>query len=355
MSAVPTKLKVAPPREPQLVEQTIIDTFGVGNRSQIYAWDRPPAYGAVQQNPDYVFRMEFVRDMLLFWSLPGERACMLVGPPGCGKTTGVEQWHERLNWPLLVINAHKKMRAEDLFAELLPNESGGLDRVDRPLVQAARNGWSVLINELNAADPGVTIALNDIAQSGSRIVVPQTGEIIDPHPEFRIFGTMNPPGRSGITHHGRQQLDASTRERFMWIEMDYPTEEDEVKVILNAVRPLMGDVAGDDEQSPETDPAAGFSPMALRMVQTAREVRSRGIGRSDSPDAIPDTMSTRVLVRWARYWIGYGRLPGAPHVALRRAFTDGCEPEVAQAIHSLVTLKCNVADPKAGRPGPGRA
>lgn len=322
----------------------------MGNKSPILGWDRPPDVGAVIPIKDYVFRMEFVRDMLLFWTMPGERACMLAGPPGCGKTTGVEQWHERLNWPILVVNAHKKMRAEDLFAEMLPNEKGGLDFVDRPLVQAARNGWSVLINELNAADPGVTIALNDIAQAGSRIVIPQTGEIIEPHEDFRIFGTMNPPGRSGVSHHGRQPMDASTRERFMWLEMDYPSEEDEVKVILNAVRPLLGD--SDDPDSP--DPAAAFAMIATRMVQTANEVRRQGIGRSDRPDAIADTMSTRVLARWARYWIGYGKLPGAPHVALRRAFTDGCEPEVAEAIHALVTLKCNVADPrKKVQPGAG--
>lgn len=328
----------------------------MGNNSPILGWDRPPEVAAVIPINGYVFRMEFVRDMLLFWTMPGERACMLAGPPGCGKTTGVEQWHERLNWPLLVVNAHKKMRAEDLFAEMLPNEKGGLDFVDRPLVQAARNGWSVLINELNAADPGVTIALNDIAQPGSRIVIPQTGEIIEPHEDFRIFGTMNPPGRSGVSHHGRQPMDASTRERFMWIEMDYPSEEDEIKVILNAVRPLLGGDEGRDLQDHEVeereDPAASFAMIAARMVQTANEVRKQGIGRSDRPDAIADTLSTRVLARWARYWVGYGRLPGAPHVALRRAFTDGCDPEVAEAIHALVTLKCNVADPKKqGRNG----
>lgn len=333
--------------EPQFIERTVLDTFGVGNDSPIFGWDTKPKVGAAIPIENYVFRMEFVRDMLLFWTMPGERACMLVGPPGCGKTTGVEQWHERLNWPLLVVNAHKKMRAEDLFAEMLPNEKGGLDFVDRPLVQAARNGWSVLINELNAADPGVTIALNDIAQPGSRIVIPQTGEIIEPHEDFRIFGTMNPPGRSGVSHHGRQPMDASTRERFMWIEMDYPSEEDEVKVILNAVRPLLGGSDDEDPSSPDSsDPTAAFSMIATRMVQTAAEVRRQGIGRSDQPDAIADTMSTRVLVRWARYWIGYGQLPGAPHIALRRAFTDGCDPEVAQAIHALVTLKCNVKDPK---------
>jgi cobaltochelatase CobS len=317
----------------------------VGSASPILAWDQPPEVGAVLANPDYVFRKEVVRDLLLFWSMPGERACMLVGPPGCGKTTAVEQWHARLNWPLLVINAHKRLRAEDLFAEMLPNERGGLDFVDRPLVQAARNGWSVLINEINAADPGVTIALNDIAQSGSRVVVPQTGEIIEPHEDFRVFGTMNPPGH-GISHFGRQSIDASTRERFMWIEVDYPSEEDEIKVILNAVRPLFGPSAADGE-----DPAAPFTLCATRMVQTAAEVRRLGVGRSDRPDALTDTMSTRVLARWARYWVGYGRLPGAPHVALRRAFTDGCDPEIAQAIHALVTLKCNVTDPRKSGTG----
>lgn len=307
--------------------RTLAELFGVASAKEVMTLTDPPAQGAVRRDPGYVFRADLVRDLAMFWLLPGERSAMLVGEKGAGKTTGVEQWHAALNWPLYMMTGHKKLRPDDLFGQYLPNDCGGLDWHDGPVTRAARIGASVLINEINAADPGVTIALNDIAQMGSRITIAQTGEIIEPAATFRIFATMNPPGRGGVNYHGRQPLDASTRERFMWVQVEYPSRDDEIAIVQRAFASV-GAVS----------PTA-TRPWAERMVDVAAEVRASAIGSSDASDAIPETLSTRVLVRWARYWVALMNRTDAVHLALRRALTTGSDPDAAAAIHALVSAK----------------
>lgn len=314
------------------MKKSLKELFGIESKTSFDIPDTAPEYGAVPPNPDYVFRQELVRDMVIFWSLRNKRAAMLIGPPGSGKTTLVEQWHERLNQPLLTFTGHKRIAIEDIFGQYLPTEAGGLQWHDGPLVMAARYGWSVLINEFNAIPPEITIALNDIAQSGSRVAVPQTGDIIEPAPGFRIFATMNPQGRDAVRYKGRQAIDPSTRERFYWVEVGYSKAEDERAIVAKALTQsgaLADDVA---------------SNYAGIMVDVANAVRSQSIGASGRADALEETLSTRVLVDWATYWPRFAAGEHAVHEALRRAFTSGCDPAAAAAIHAIVELKFGVRD-----------
>lgn len=319
------------------ISKTIAELFGIPSSMQIACRSEPPPKeaGAVRVDPDYVFRTDVVRDLAIFWTDPWERAAMMIGPKGSGKTTVVEQWHARTCTPLYVVNGHKRITQEELFGQYLPTDGGGLVWQDGPVLRAAREGASVLINELNAIESGITIALNDIAQAGSRVTNPVTGEVFDPAEGFRIFGTMNPVGRDAVQYQ-RQELDPSTRERFFWIEVGYPTETEEIAIVGKEFA-LMSDLGDGATMS-----------MAKMMVELAGEVRATSVAANGRPDAIPETISTRVLRRWARYWARMYRRPGSAHESLRRALTASCEPAVAEAIHELVRLKFNVADPRAG-------
>lgn len=314
------------------MKKTLQELCGIPSKMEFEVADQPPEYGAVEKNAEYLFRPDLVRHMVIFWTMAKKRAAMLVGPPGSGKTTIVEQWHERLGVPLMTFTGHKKAAVEDLFGQFLPNDQGGLVWHDGPLVLAARFGWSVLINELNAMPPEVTIAMNDIMQAGTRVVIPQTGEIIQPLPGFRIFATMNPPGRDAVRYKGRQAIDPSTRERFFWIEVPYASTDEEERIVEKAFM-LTGGIA--------LDAAKGFSKT---MVSVAHAVREQSIGMSGRPDALEETLSTRVLTDWASYWPQYAGREFAVHNALRSAFTTGCEPSAAAAIHAIVTLQFGTPD-----------
>lgn len=83
-------------------------------------------------------------------------------------------------------------------------------------------------------------------------------------------------------------------------------------------------------------PAKDAAAYAAKMVDVAKSVRARSMDSSLQHDALPETISSRVLVRWARYWVGLQRQPAAVHRALERALTLGTERTVRTAIHGYV-------------------
>ena len=54
------------------------------------------------------------------------------------------------------------------------------------------------------------------------LLLPETGEVVRPHPHFMLFATQNPPGSYG----GRKVLSRAFRNRFVQLQMDeIPTPE----------------------------------------------------------------------------------------------------------------------------------
>ena len=52
--------------------------------------------------------------------------------------------------------------------------------------------------------------------------MPETSEVVRPHPHFMLFATQNPPGSYG----GRKVLSRAFRNRFVQLQMDeIPTSE----------------------------------------------------------------------------------------------------------------------------------
>ena len=59
--------------------------------------------------------------------------------------------------------------------------------------------WIVL-DELNLAPSEVLEALNRLLDDNRELFVPETQEVVRPHPGFMIFGTQNPPGVYGVSN-----------------------------------------------------------------------------------------------------------------------------------------------------------
>ena len=79
------------------------------------------------------------------------------------------------------------------------------------LVSALRNGWWLVLDELNLAPSEVLEALNRLLDHNRELFIPETQEIVKPHPNFRLFATQNPPGMYG----GRKILSRAFRNRFL--------------------------------------------------------------------------------------------------------------------------------------------
>lgn len=282
--------------------------------------DAPTAY-TPKLNPSFMFRKEHVIEIVGFWVL-GEVAMMLRGPSGCGKTALVEQFHAALNYPLLQPQTHARTEAPDLNGQIVPTAEG-FRYVYGHLITAAKNGVSVFLDEYNVMDSAVTTSLNPMLEGG-KIDIPETGETIHAKEGFRVFAACNPNDR-GLGFFGRNEEDASNKERFWVVEFDYPTPEQEVPVVANVLKRVLDDAVAE--------------AYATKMVELANRVRSQYMGNSGAADALEVTMSTRTLLRWAKGLSVFGGQGGAPNpiqFTLARTLTNNAPSGTRQAIHEMV-------------------
>lgn len=309
--------------------KSVKELFGIESKIELPAFNTPARYKATPI-PHYVFRKELMRDLLIFWQL-GKRSCMLTGHKGSGKTSLVDQFHLKLNVNCQTINGNGRTSVEALFGQYFPTESGGLQWHDGVVTSAARNGWSVVINEFNAIPEDIQLALMDAAHDGAPINIDERGEQLQPAEGFRMFFTINPKGGNDFMYRGRKELDAALKERMFWISVGYADRKDEERIVQatwDSLEVMPSDVSRD---------------LTEKMVNVACAVRDSSA--SGGAGAIPEVISTRVLCNWALYWAQYVNEPGSVHMALQRALTYGCRPEVAAAIHHQVNTEFNVPSP----------
>lgn len=273
-------------------------------------------------DPDYIFRVELIRDLLGFW-FSGETAMLIIGHSGCGKTSIVEQWHAKLNLPLLTVVAHPRMEIADLIGHFIPTDSGGMAFHYGPVALAAKEGLSVLLDEYFVLDPGVATGLNALLQGGM-LYIPETGEAIRPKEGFRLFAATN-PADVGAGYFGRNTQDAANQDRFWTVRVGYPTPEEETPLVQKVL------MQGMDDESVALQ-------FAERMVDVANRVRKQYCGESDAASAIDVTLSTRSLKRWASLFTMFPNVTRPEHYALERSVTNRASPETAQAIHSIVDV-----------------
>lgn len=60
-----------------------------------------------------------------------------------------------------------------------------------------RNGYWIILDELNLAPSEVLEALNRVLDDNRELYIPETQTVVKAHPNFRIFATQNPPGIYG--------------------------------------------------------------------------------------------------------------------------------------------------------------
>ena len=279
-----------------------------------------PSSFTPKQSANYNFRKEMLQEMIGFFLL-GKPAMKIMGYKGSGKTSVVEQFHAALNYPLLSISCTPRTEAQDLIGKMMPT-SEGLRFVYGPVVVAATNGCSVLLDEYNVIDPGEATGLNQLLEGGT-LFIPETNEVITPAPGFRVFATCNPADQAA-GFFGRNEQDSANDDRFWTIWVNYPSPEDEVPIIAGVLSQVF-----EDAQS---------SMFAEKMVDVANRIRQAFMGESSSGSALETTISTRGLVSWARGCTVFHSHPNMIHFALERAVTNTLPrgSSSKDAIHQIV-------------------
>jgi len=238
------------------------------------------------------YSKDFVRDAVGWFDenrgMPvGKRDGLYIcGPSGAGKTSGIVQMFARLNVPVYEITGHSRLETPELLAHKVIIGGDTLTQ-DGPVTKAYRKGGVFLLNEGDLLDPATVAGLNGIVEG--RPLTLETGEVLEPHEWFYFVITANTNGGGDANGHfmGTLRQNLAFLDRFFMIEVDYPDADTEMEILAEASKGF-----------------AGYDGKALnavfeKMIEVAGEIRK--LFTSEEDDAIDVTMSTRTLVRWARY------------------------------------------------------
>ncbi|EFX05719.1 denitrification regulatory protein nirq [Grosmannia clavigera kw1407] len=206
-----------PPREPPLHPdgRTYVRFTSTDGARQY--WLQQGA-DALQERADYI-RTPYVERNLLNLvraTSTGRFPILIQGPTSAGKTSMIEFLAHFSGNRFVRINNHEHTDLQEYLGSYAAGPDGRLRFQEGVLVRAMRQGHWIVLDELNLAPTDVLEALNRLLDDNRELLVPETQEIVRPHPRFMLFATQNPAGLYG----GRKVLSRAFRNRFLELHFD---------------------------------------------------------------------------------------------------------------------------------------
>ena len=155
-------------------------------------------------------------------------------------------------------------------------KNGNIEIVEGPVLTAMRNGYVLLLEELDFSSPAI-LSLQGILE-GKPYYFKLNNEMIDPHTNFNIVATGNTKGKGSEDgrYIGTNILNEAFLERFgVTLEQEYPTNATEYKIVSNTMKSF--DCF--DE---------GFAKVIVKWAEAIRITFNAG--------GVDETMSTRRII-----------------------------------------------------------
>lgn len=277
----------------------VADTFGIDAPKgfSVKGYADPHHVSIPTRNDTYVFRKDKLREALAFLECPLNTGLYISGHKGTGKTSLITEVCARLNWPVQQITCTSRTEMTDLvgYHAMMSTTPGAPPEMQfqyGPLALAMKEGHVLVLNEIDMMEPAELTGLNDILEGRPLVIAQNTGEVIYPHPGFRIVATANSMGNGDDTgqYAGIAMQNMAAMDRYRFMTVDYPSKEVEAD-ILAKVAPELGEAIHD------------------AMIDVANEVREVFKGEQTlSVDtefgtekvAMSEPLSTRKMVLWAQ-------------------------------------------------------
>ena len=158
----------------------------------------------------------------------------ISGPTGNGKSTMIEQICAKHKKPLIRVNLNMMSDEEQLIgAKTL--EDGNVKVVEGPVLLAMRNGYTLLLDEIDAGSANTLLCLQPILE-GKPYYFKLKNEVIVPAAGFNVIATANTKGKGSDDgrYIGTNILNEAFLERFaVTFEQEYPNAKVEFKIINN--------------------------------------------------------------------------------------------------------------------------
>ncbi|MDP5240930.1 CbbQ/NirQ/NorQ/GpvN family protein [Uliginosibacterium sp. 31-16] len=231
-------------------------------------------------------------------------AVMLKGPTGCGKTRFVEYMAWRLRRPLITVSCHDDLSASDLIGRFLVEHDRTVWK-DGPLTRAVRSGAICYLDEIVEARQDTVVVLHPLSDHRRLLPIDKTGEEIKAAEGFQLVVSYNPGYQRML-----KDLKPSTRQRFVALDLGFPDEAAEARIIAHETGIDMG--------------------MARGLVSLGRRIRAlENSGLAEVP-------GTRLLVAVGRLAVSGIPIHLACEVALVSPLSD--DESLVAAMRDLVRL-----------------
>lgn len=209
------------------------------------------------------------------WAVSENLPVLLIGETGVGKTLSIRHLSHMTHNGFRRVNLNGMTTVDEFVGKLMINEQGTY-WVNGILIEAMEAGDWLLIDEINACLPEIAFCLHSLLDDDRMIVLSEyDGRIVRPHPDFRLFASMNP--NEERRYGGTKPLNEALLDRFpVTLRVDYLPFGAETEVVMH--------------QSGNTDRA-----LVERMVRVAHDVRE-----AMHNEKVFCTFSTRRLIDWAR-------------------------------------------------------
>lgn len=244
---------------------------------------------------------------------------LVQGPTSAGKTSMINYLASITGHKFVRINNHEHTDLQEYLGTYVSDSSGKLVFREGVLVEALKKGHWIVLDELNLAPTDVLEALNRLLDDNRELFIPETQEVVHPHPDFMLFATQNPPGLYG----GRKVLSRAFRNRFLELHFD-DIPQDELEIIL--------------KERCQIAPSYGKKIVEVYKQLSLRRQSTRLFEQKNSFATLRD------LFRWAmREAIGYEELAANGYMLLaERVRNDEEKAVVKETIEKVMRVKLDM-------------
>jgi cobaltochelatase CobS len=251
------------------------------------------------------------------------RKILLVGETGTGKTSLINQIGARCNQPVIRQNLNGQTTISD-FVGFWTAKNGSMEWIDGVLPLAMRKGFWIILDEIDFAEPHILSVLNSVLEENGVLTLKEKGhEIVEPHPNFRIFATANTIGcmqHRRAAYQGTNIMNQAFLDRWHCYKIDYLPSEQEEQVLTETIKMKYGKTMS--------------KKLTSRIVSVANMIR-----KAFDEEEIQTVFSTRLLIDWTEMLLRTSALTNEKIGAVKAAefsIFSKCSKEDAEVIKGII-------------------
>jgi cobaltochelatase CobS len=257
---------------------------------------------------DAAYRFNPQTTLAILAGFAHNRRVVLQGLHGTGKSTHIEQVAARLNWPCVRVNLDGHISRLDLVGKdtiVLKDGQQITEFQEGILPWALQRPMALVFDEYDAGRPDVMFVIQRVLERDGSFTLLDQKRVIQPHPAFRLFATMNTLGQGNLSglYHGTQLLNHAQLDRWNLVtSLDYLHPEEEAAIVLARV-PQLNTKAGQQQ---------------VRAMVALAGLTRKGFAVGD----LSLLMSPRTVITWAENTHIFHSVDLAFHLS----FLNKCEP-----------------------------